>query len=54
MAAVTKDNYADDLRLAHVIADQVDSITMSRFRALDLKVARCRGSAWLCPPCWAS
>jgi histidinol-phosphatase len=38
VAAVTKDNYADDLRLAHVIADQVDSITMSRFRALDLKV----------------
>ena len=35
---MTKDNYADDLRLAHVIADQVDSITMSRFRALDLKV----------------
>ena len=38
MAAVTRDNYADDLRLAHVIADQVDSITMSRFRALDLRV----------------
>jgi histidinol-phosphatase len=35
---MTKDNYADDLRLAHVIADQVDSITMSRFKALDLKV----------------
>ncbi|MGO1317335.1 MAG: histidinol-phosphatase [Cellulomonadaceae bacterium] len=30
--------YDDDLRLAHVIADQVDSLTMSRFKALDLAV----------------
>jgi histidinol-phosphatase len=30
--------YDDDLRLAHVIADQVDSITMARFKALDLRV----------------
>lgn len=30
--------YDDDLRLAHVIADQVDAITMSRFRAADLRV----------------
>lgn len=30
--------YDDDLRLALVLADQVDSITMGRFRALDLKV----------------
>ena len=30
--------YEDDLRLAHVIADQVDSVTMSRFRAVDLHV----------------
>ena len=30
--------YDDDLRLAHVIADQVDALTMSRFKALDLKV----------------
>lgn len=30
--------YDDDLRLAHVIADQVDSVTMSRFKALDLHV----------------
>ncbi len=30
--------YSDDLRLAHVIADQVDSMTMSRFRAVDLHV----------------
>ena len=31
--------YDDDLRLAHVIADQVDSMTMSRFRSQDLQVA---------------
>lgn len=31
-------SYDDDLRLAHVIADQVDSITMARFKALDLHV----------------
>lgn len=30
--------YDDDLRLAHVIADQVDSQTMGRFRSLDLHV----------------
>ncbi|TQL01152.1 histidinol-phosphatase [Cellulomonas sp. SLBN-39] len=30
--------YDDDLRLALVIADQVDALTMSRFRALDLRV----------------
>lgn len=30
--------YADDLRLAHVIADQVDSVTMARFKAQDLHV----------------
>ncbi|MEZ0447321.1 histidinol-phosphatase [Cellulomonas sp. ICMP 17802] len=30
--------YDDDLRLAHVIADQVDSLTMSRFKAQDLRV----------------
>ena len=30
--------YDDDLRLAHVIADQVDSVTMARFKSLDLKV----------------
>lgn len=30
--------YDDDLRLAHVIADQVDDLTMKRFRALDLQV----------------
>lgn len=30
--------YEDDLRLAHVIADQVDALTMDRFRALDLHV----------------
>jgi histidinol-phosphatase len=30
--------YDDDLRLAHVIADQVDGLTMDRFRAADLAV----------------
>lgn len=30
--------YDDDLRLAHVLADSADSITMSRFRAQDLVV----------------
>lgn len=30
--------YDDDLRLAHVIADQVDSLTTSRFTAKDLRV----------------
>ena len=31
--------YDDDLRLAHVLADSADSITMDRFRALDLVVS---------------
>jgi histidinol-phosphatase len=30
--------YADDLALAHVLADTADSISLSRFRALDLRV----------------
>jgi histidinol-phosphatase len=30
--------YADDLGLAHVLADAADSVAMARFRALDLKV----------------
>jgi histidinol-phosphatase len=30
--------YDDDLRLAHVIADQVDGLTTSRFAATDLRV----------------
>ncbi|GAA1830921.1 histidinol-phosphatase [Luedemannella flava] len=30
--------YADDLALAHVLADSADSISMARFRALDLSV----------------
>jgi histidinol-phosphatase len=32
--------YVDDLRLAHVLADQADAISTSRFKALDLKVDR--------------
>src|SRR6478735_7406486 len=31
-------NLNDDLRLAHLLADDADSITMSRFKALDLHV----------------
>ncbi len=30
--------YDDDLRLAHVLADTADSVTMARFKALDLSV----------------
>ncbi len=30
--------FTDDLRLAHVLADDADSLTMSRFKALDLHV----------------
>jgi histidinol-phosphatase len=30
--------YTDDLRLAHLLADDADSLTMSRFRAQDLQV----------------
>jgi histidinol-phosphatase len=30
--------YDDDLRLAHVLADAADSITMARFKAVDLQV----------------
>jgi histidinol-phosphatase len=30
--------YLDDLRLAHVLADDADSLTMARFKALDLHV----------------
>ncbi|MFC7219788.1 histidinol-phosphatase [Streptomyces polyrhachis] len=31
-------DFHDDLRLAHVLADQADATTMARFKALDLKV----------------
>jgi histidinol-phosphatase len=31
-------NYTDDLRLAHVLADDADSLSTSRFQALDLRV----------------
>jgi len=31
-------SHDDDLRLAHLLADDADSLTMSRFRALDLHV----------------
>jgi len=31
--------YADDMALAHVLADTADAIAMSRFRAQDLRVS---------------
>ena len=31
-------NYTDDLRLAHVLADDADSLSTNRFQALDLRV----------------
>lgn len=31
-------SYTDDLRLAHLLADDADALTMSRFRATDLRV----------------
>src|SRR5690606_11999617 len=31
-------DYTDDLRLAHVLADDADSLTMARFKAMDLHV----------------
>ncbi|WP_144792081.1 histidinol-phosphatase [Kocuria palustris] len=31
-------SYTDDLRLAHVLADSVDALTMGRFRSQDLQV----------------
>ena len=36
--APTRPRYDDDLRLAHVIADQVDGLTTDRFKAQDLQV----------------
>jgi histidinol-phosphatase len=36
--APSRPRYDDDLRLAHVIADQVDAQTMARFKAQDLRV----------------
>ena len=32
-------SFLDDLRLAHVLADSADSLTMARFKALDLSVS---------------
>ncbi|MDP9443912.1 MAG: histidinol-phosphatase [Actinomycetota bacterium] len=34
-----RSTHTDDLRLAHVLADDADSLTMSRFKSLDLHVA---------------
>ncbi|MDO5533902.1 MAG: inositol monophosphatase family protein [Propionibacteriaceae bacterium] len=32
-------SYVDDVRLAHVLADSADALTMNRFKALDLQVS---------------
>src|ERR671920_1146866 len=37
-AGLSATDYTDDLRLAHVLSDDADSITTSRFGALDLHV----------------
>src|SRR5437899_5747047 len=34
----TMPDFYDDLRLAHILADAADAVTMERFKALDLKV----------------
>jgi len=38
VAWATVQSYNDDLRLAHVMADAADDLTMRRFKAVDLKV----------------
>ncbi|MFC6153816.1 inositol monophosphatase family protein [Nocardioides yefusunii] len=38
MTSSATPDYTDDLRLAHVLADDADSLTMARFKALDLHV----------------
>lgn len=36
---LSRESYTDDLRLAHLLADNADSITMSRFRSGDLQIS---------------
>ncbi|CAN5409869.1 histidinol-phosphatase [soil metagenome] len=38
LVATSPTDYTDDLRLAHVLADDADSLTTTRFKALDLHV----------------
>ena len=38
LVAPSQIDYTDDLRLAHVLADDADSLTTTRFKALDLHV----------------
>src|ERR671921_646564 len=38
MPITASTDYTDDLRLAHVLADDADALTMARFKALDLHV----------------
>jgi histidinol-phosphatase len=37
--ATSEPNHIDDLRLAHMLADNADSMTMSRFKSQDLRVS---------------
>ncbi len=39
--------HTDDLRLAHVLADDADSVTMERFRAADLHVSTKPDTTWV-------
>ena len=38
MPTTRRSDYTDDLRLAHVLADDADSLTQARYKALDLHV----------------
>lgn len=40
-------NYLDDLRLAHVLADNADSISLARFKAQDLGIATKPDATWV-------
>lgn len=40
-------SYADDLRLAHVLADSADNLSMDRFGAIDLEVSTKPDMTWV-------
>ncbi|EFQ82962.1 histidinol-phosphate phosphatase HisN [Aeromicrobium marinum DSM 15272] len=40
-------SYADDLRLAHVLADSADNLSMDRFGAIDLEVSTKPDLSWV-------
>ncbi|MFZ2165254.1 MAG: inositol monophosphatase family protein, partial [Propionibacteriaceae bacterium] len=39
--------FLDDLRLAHLLADNADSISLNRFRARDLSIATKADATWV-------